>query len=89
MNWAVSWWRYGPAPSGPLYYSAMKFIGRLDILVCGNAQELAIKVGHTASARLSADLGASFTVAFSCLILLAGTLQWFLLGRFVQWVAAA
>lgn len=87
VTWGVSWWRYGPDPSGPLYYSAMRFIGRLDILVRGNVEELTIKVGQTASAWLSTDLGASFTVAFACLILLAGSLQWFLLGRLVQWLA--
>ncbi len=36
---------------------------------------------------VTADLGACFTVGFACLILLAGTLQWFLLGRLVQWLA--
>jgi hypothetical protein len=88
VNWAVSWWHDGPAPSGPLYYSAMRFIGRLDILVRANIEELTIKVGQTVSALLSTDPGACFTVVFGVLILLAGTLQWFLLGRLVQWVAA-
>jgi hypothetical protein len=87
ISWAVSWWRYGPEPSGPLYSSAMRFISRMDILVRGNVEELTIRIGQSASAWLSVDLGGCFTVAFACLILLAGTLQWFLLGRLVQWVA--
>jgi hypothetical protein len=88
VNWAVSWWYYGPNPAGPLYISAMRFIGRLDILVRANVEELTIRLGQMVSAWLSIDLGACFTVAFGVLILLAGTLQWFLLGSLVQWLAA-
>lgn len=51
-NWVVSWRRYGPAPSGPLYNEAMRFIGRLDILVRGNVEELTIWAGQRASALL-------------------------------------
>jgi len=57
-------------------------------LVRGNIEDLTIKIGQAASAWFSADLGTSFTVAFACLIFLAGSLQWFLLGRLVQWLAA-
>jgi len=86
-NWGISWWRYGPEPCGPLYYSALKFIGRLDILVYRNVEDLTIKVGQGLYDWFSVDLGASFMIAFACLILLAGSLQWFLLGRLVQWLA--
>lgn len=86
--WALNWWRDGPAPSGPLYNSAKNFIGHLDILVHGSVQELSTKVAQGAAAWFSADLGASFTIAFGCIILLAGTVQWIGLGRLVQWTAA-
>jgi hypothetical protein len=39
-----------------------------------------------ASSWLSVNIGASLTVAFGVLILFAGTIQWFLLGKLVQWV---
>ena len=88
VTWGAKWWREGPAPSGPLYNGAKHFIGRLDILVEANIENLTIKVGQAVSDWFSADLGASFTVTFGFMILLAGTLQWFLLGRLVQWLAA-
>lgn len=71
-----------------MYNGAKDFIGRLDILVEANIENLTIRVGPAVSDWFSADLGASFTVTFAFVILLAGTLQWFLLGRLVQWLSA-
>ena len=67
----------GPAPSGPMYNEAKHFIGRLDISVEAYIENLTIKAGQAVSDWFSADLGASFTVTFAFMILLAGTLQWF------------
>lgn len=86
-TWTVKWWREGPAPSGPLYNSAKEFIGRLDLFVHHTVHEWAMRIATTASTLLSADIGTWYTTSFGVLILLAGTLQWYLLGRFVQWVA--
>ncbi len=72
--WAFKWWQFGPAPSGPLYYDAEKFIHRLDILVYGMVHEIAALIGQTASAWFSISLGASLVVSLGLLILLAGTL---------------
>ncbi len=88
VTWGVKWAQEGPAPSGPLYYAAQTFISQVDVLVSGIVHELTVKVAQVASAWFSWDSGASLTIAFGGLILLAGTLQWFLLGRLVQWVAA-
>jgi hypothetical protein len=52
--------------------------------VYGIVHELAIKIGAAASAGLSINIGACLTVVFAGLILLAGTLQWFLLGKLAQ-----
>ena len=86
-TWAVNWWRQGPAPTGPLYNSARKFIGRLDFFVQDTIHEWTIRVAATASNWFSADIGPWYTITFAGLMLLAGTLQWFLLGRLVKWVA--
>ena len=87
ITWAVKWSQGGPAPSGPLYYAAQTFISQVDVLVSGIVHELTVKVAQVGSTWFSWDSGASLTVTFACLILLAGTLQWFLLGKLVQWVA--
>jgi hypothetical protein len=85
-TWVVSWFKYGPAPSGPLYNSGFRFIGRLDVLVNSNVQELTIKAAQFISALFKVDIQPCFTLVYSGLILVAGTLQWFLLGRLVQWI---
>jgi hypothetical protein len=87
---AVTWtmaWREGRGPSGPLYNSAKDFIGSLDILVQCNVDQVSMKTAQNAATWFSMDLGALYAITFACLILLGGTLQWFLLGRLVQWVA--
>jgi hypothetical protein len=88
ITWGVKWSQEGPAPAGPLYYAAQKFISQMDVLVSGGVHELTVKIAPVASAWFSWDGGASLTIIFACLIFLAGTVQWFLLGRLVQWVAA-
>lgn len=86
--WIVNWRLNGPSPSGPLFNSAYRFIGRVDYLVKAAIEDLTMRVGQTASGWFSLDLGTSFTIACAVLLLLAGTLQWFLLGKLVQWAAA-
>lgn len=86
--WAVNWRLNGPSPSGPLFNSAYRFIGRTDYFVKATIDDLTMKIGLTAAGWFSFDLGATFTVVFACLILLGGTLQWFLLGKLAQWTAA-
>lgn len=85
--WAINWWRAGPAPSGPLYYDGERFIHHIDILVYGVVYELTINISATAAAWLGTNTGACLTVTFAGLILLFGTVQWFLLGKLVQWVS--
>lgn len=87
-TWGLNWLREGAAPSGPVYYSAQTFISRVDVLAYGVVYESTIKIAELTSAWFLWDSGATLTITFGCLILLAGTLQWFLLGRLVQWVSA-
>lgn len=86
--WIVNWRLNGPSPSGPLFNSAYRFIGRIDYFVKATIEDLTVRVGQTAAGWFSLDLGASFTIAYAVLLLLAGTLQWFLLGKLAQWTAA-
>src|SRR5262249_9859086 len=78
--WTLNWRRTGPAPTGPIYYGAEKFIHHIDALVYGVVHELTVVVAKAVSAWLSLQIGACLTVTFAVLILLAGTVQWFLLG---------
>jgi hypothetical protein len=86
-TWIVNWRQNGPSPSGPLFNFPYRF-GRIDYLVKAIIEDLTIKIGQTAAGWFSLDLGASVTVVCACLLLLGGTLQWFLLGKLDQWAAA-
>ena len=87
ITWVVNWAQYGPAPSGPIYNGAQEFISRVDILVSELAFELTIRIAPAVSQWFSWDIGACLTIGFAFLILLAGTAQWYVLGRLVRWVA--
>ena len=88
MNWAVGWWRDGPYPGGPQFNNAAEFIGRVDVLVYGTVFEWTVRVVRVAVGWWEVDPQASVIIAFGSLLLLGGSVQWFLLGRLVQWVAA-
>jgi hypothetical protein len=80
-------WRVEPAPMGPPFNFAKRFISRIDILVSSPLDALSVSLAMMTARWFGTDLGLTFAVLFGCLILLAGTLQWFLIGRLVQWVA--
>lgn len=86
--WTVSWIRYGPEPSNGWYSGAHKFIHHLDILVYGSVVEITTWTGYTFSAWLSIGPGACLAVLYPILILIAGSVQWLLLGRLLLWVTA-
>jgi hypothetical protein len=81
-------WRVQPAPMGPSYRFASQFIGRVDALISPQMEQLAIKMAMWMAKLSGADLGLTFAILFGCLILLGGTLQWFLMGRLIQWTAS-
>jgi hypothetical protein len=85
--WIVNWHLNGPSPSGPLFNFAFHFIGRIDYVVKAIIDDLTIRIAQTAASWFTLDLGASFTLACASLLLIGGTLQWFLLGKLVQWTA--
>ena len=81
-------WRVEPAPMGPPFNFAKRFLSRIDMLVSSPLDALSVTVALKSAKWFGTDLGLTYAVLFGCLILLAGTLQWFLIGRLVQWVAA-
>jgi hypothetical protein len=80
-------WRVEPAPMGPPFNFAKRFISRVDILVSRPLDAISMSLATRTAKWFGTDLGLTFTVLFGILILLAGTLQWFLVGRFVRWTA--
>jgi hypothetical protein len=80
-------WRAEPAPMGPSFNSAKQFISRVDVLVSPQIEGLTVSLATRMAKWPVKDLGLAYTVLFGCLILLAGTMQWFLVGRLISWVA--
>jgi hypothetical protein len=85
--WAFAW-RVEPAPMGPSFNFAKKFIERVDVLISPQVEELSVRLAVWTAKWSGKDLGLIYTVLIGCLILLAGSLQWFLIGRFIQWIAS-
>jgi len=76
------------APTGPRFNSAFRFIGRIDLFVSASAQELATDAAIKAQTWLGLNLNLMEVVLFGCFVLFLGTLQWFLVGRFLGWLSA-
>jgi hypothetical protein len=81
-------WRVEPAPMGPPFDFAKRFLSRIDMLVSSPLDAVSVTAALRTAKWLGTDLGLTYAVLFGCLILLAGTLQWFLLGKLVQRVMA-
>ena len=85
--WVVAW-QTVHAPIHPEFNKAKHFIGAVDVLVYLNVDELSIRVATNAARWFKADPGLAYTLSFAGLILLAGSLQWFLIGRLIKWTFA-
>jgi hypothetical protein len=80
-------WRNQPEPMGPSFNFAKRFLSRIDILVSSPLDGFSVTAALNIAKWIGTDLGLGYTILFGVLILLAGTVQWFLIGRLVQWVA--
>jgi hypothetical protein len=83
--WIFAWQRQ-PEPMGPPFNFAASFIKSVDFAVSPLVSNLAVSLALKSQRWAGADLGLAYTLLFACLILLLGTLQWFLIGRFIQWL---
>src|SRR5437868_11211077 len=80
--WILNWNIEHPT-SGPTFNFAKRFISGMDLLVYPITQTVSLWIAVQAPAREP-----SFIIAFASLILLTGTIQWFLIGRLVKWISA-
>ena len=84
--WIFAWHHKSP-PMGPTFNFAKRFISRIDALISPQTEELSVSLAMWTAKWSGVDLGLAYSLLFGCLILLAGTLQWYLLGRLVQLIA--
>jgi hypothetical protein len=81
-------WRVEPAPMGPLFNFSKGFLSRIDTLAASPLDAFSVSAALNIAKRFGADLGLTYAILFGCFVLLAGTSQWYLIARLVQWVAA-
>jgi hypothetical protein len=87
LVWVVAW-QTVHAPIHPEFNNAKHFIGAVDVLVYLNVDDFSWRLAINVAHWFNADIGLVCTLSFSGLILLAGSLQWFLIGRLIQWTFA-
>jgi hypothetical protein len=84
--WAYAW-RIEPAAAGPPYRFATQFISRVDALISPQIEILSVSWAMWLSRHGLPNVGLTFAILFGILILLGGSLQWFLMGRLIRWIA--
>jgi hypothetical protein len=85
--WVVAW-QVQPEPMGPQFRFAQQFIKDIDIAVYSLVATLSVNLAQTAHGTVGAALGFAYALVFACLILIAGTLQWFIIGWLIRWLNA-
>lgn len=88
---AVVWnfaWRSRPEPMGPPFNFAADFNKGIDLAVSPLLSNLAVGLALQSQSWLGVDSGLAYTLWFPCPMLVFGSLQWFLIGRIIQWLVA-
>jgi hypothetical protein len=85
--WIVAWQRVR-GPIHPEFNTSKRFLGTVDILVYLNVDALSFRIATLTPGLRSLDVGLTYVLLLSSLMLLAGSVQWFLIGRLVQWTCS-
>jgi hypothetical protein len=79
-------WQVQPEPMGPPFRFAQGFISFIDDVFSSPVESLSVTLALKAHQWFGVDLGLAFVILFAGLILVAGTVQWFLIGRLIHWL---
>jgi hypothetical protein len=85
--WSFAW-RGEPGPMGPPFNFAKRFLSRIDGVVSGSIDAVSVPLAKAGESSWSGDVGVWYTIIFAGLMLVCGTIQWFLIGRLLQLVSA-
>ena len=85
--WSFAW-RVEPGPMGPLFNFAKRFLSRVDGVVSGSIDAVSVPLAKAGESFLDGDIGLWYTIIFAGLMLVGGTIQWFLIGRLLQLVSS-
>lgn len=73
---------------GPPFNFAKRFLSRVDGVVSGSIDAVSVPLEKAGESSLGGDVGLWYTMIFAGLMLVGGTIQWFLIGRLLQLVSA-
>lgn len=68
----------------PQFNYAKRFLGHIDQIVYPNLDGLSVSLATTLFPQ---HPGSTYAISFAVLMLFAGSLQWFLIGRLIQWLS--
>jgi hypothetical protein len=87
MVWSLAW-RESHGPWWPRFGFAKLFLSRIDGVVSGGIDAVSVPLAKAGESALGGDVGLWYTTIFAVLILIGGTIQWFLTGRVLQIVSS-
>jgi len=85
--WSLAW-RESHGPWWPQFNFAKRFLSRVDGVVSGSIDAVSVPVAKAAGSAFGGDVGLWYTIIFAGLMLLGGSIQWFLIGRLLQVVSS-
>lgn len=85
--WSLAW-RESHGPWWPQFNFAKRFLSRVDGAVSGSIDAVSVSLAKAGGSALGGDVGLWYTIIFAGLILLGGSIQWFLVGRLLQFVSS-
>lgn len=85
--WSFAW-RVTPGPMGPPFNFAKRFLSRIDGVFSGSVDAVSVPLAKAGQSSLGGDVGLWYTIIFAGLMLVAGTLQWYLTGRLLQLISS-
>lgn len=83
--WSLAW-RESHGPWWPQFNFAKRFLSRVDGVVSGSIDAVSVPLAKAGGSAFGGDVGLWYTIIFAGLMLLGGSIQWFLIGRLLQFV---
>ena len=85
--WSLAW-RESHGPWWPQFNFAKRFLSRVDGVVSGSIDAVSVPLAKAGGSAFGGDVGLWYTIIFAGLMLLGGSIQWFLIGRLLQFVSS-
>jgi hypothetical protein len=85
--WSLAW-RESHGPWWPQFNFAKRFLCRVDGAVSGSIDAVSVPLAKAGGSAFGGDVGLWYTIIFAALMLLGGSIQWFLIGRLLQFVGS-